>query len=174
MNLKFNKRYWGKKLQYSDWYIRLKKDLDELFLPVVHDNRAIKTFRHKVYGLVEEMLDKNQIPLAEKGFNFDKERKQIDTIVIHHTEEYPNLSPFKISAIGFIRLYASKYLQNDVVGYKLKGKPVWSGHFYNGKQVFFGYHWCIYPNGKIEQWLDNSKIGWHSGVWDVNTRSIGI
>lgn len=170
----FNKDYWEERLHHPDWYLRLEKDLSEAFLPVVHDDLILKTFRNKVYDLVQEMLDKNQIPLAEEGPDFDIQRKQIDTIIIHHSEEDPKMSPFKISAIGLIRLYAPRYLQNSVIGSELKGQPIWSGHFYKNQQIFSGYHWCVYPDGRSEQWLDDKKIGWHSGVWDINTRSIGI
>lgn len=174
MAYRFDKEYWKENLRHPDWYLKLQKDLNEIFFPVVHDNSILKAYRHQVYDLVEEMLAKGQVPLAQKGPNFDSQRKKIDTIIIHHSEEDPYLSPFKISAIGLIRLYTPKFLSNDFLGYRLKGLPIWSGHFYNNQQVFFGYHWCVYPDGKAEQWLDDEKIGLQSGVWDTNTRSVGI
>lgn len=174
MKLKFNKQYWTKKLSHPDWYILLEKDLEELFFPVVHDDPTLKTFRNKIYDLVQGMLEEHQIPLAKKGPNFDAQRKNIDTIIIHHTEEDPIMLPEKISAIGLLRLYAPKYIKNDVLGHKLQGEPIWSGHFYKDHQVFFGYHWYVYPDGKQEQLLPDQAIGWHSGVWDINARSIGI
>jgi hypothetical protein len=174
VGLKFDKRYWEENLKYPDWYIRLEKDLNEVFFPVVHDDAELKTYRHKIYDLVEEMLVRDQIPLGKTGPNLDKERKKVDMIVIHHSEEDANSSPFKISAIGLIRLYAPKFLGHNDWKFDLRGKPVWSGHFYKGQQVFFGYHWCVYPDGRSEQWLSDDKIGWQSGVWDINTRSIGI
>ena len=174
MKLEFDKSYWEENLKHPDWYIRLEEDLNEVFFPVVHDDAELKTYRHKVYVLMEEMLAKKRIPLGEDGPDLDKERKKTDTIVIHHSEEEADLTAMRISTIGLIRLYAPKFLGHNDWGLDLRGKPVRSGHFYKDQQVFFGYHWCVYPNGKSEQWLDDSKIGLQSGVWEVNTRSVGI
>jgi hypothetical protein len=120
------------------------------------------------------MLRTSQIPLAEKGPDFDEERKPIDIVVIHHTKENPNIKQDTLSAIGLIRQYALEYLTNDVLGYNLYGKPIWSGHFQNSKQVFFAYHWLVRPDGSVERLLQDEFIGWHAGNWDTNTRSIAI
>lgn len=168
------KSHWESNLQYSDWYIRLEKELNKYFFPVVHDDPSLKKSRHEIYDLIENYLSKDKIPLANEGPHFDEERKKIDTIIIHHTEEDPGMTKEKLSAIGLVRLYAPKYLANDVRGHKLRGEPLWSGHFMNDKQVFYGYHWLIRINGDVEQLLDDKYIGWHSGIWDINTRSIGI
>ncbi len=174
MKLGFNKEYWKEQLKHSNWYIILEKDLKEKIFPIVHKNPEVKTFRHKVYELVEELLEKDQIPLAKEGPNLDADRKPIDAIIIHHTEEKPEIRLSKLSAIGFIRQYGLTYLKNDVLGYKLKGQPIWSGHFRNGKIVFFAYHWLVRPNGNVERLLKDDYIGWHSGNWEINTKSIAI
>ncbi|MBU4350925.1 N-acetylmuramoyl-L-alanine amidase [Candidatus Parcubacteria bacterium] len=172
--LKFDRAYWKSRLKYPDWYIRLEKELGEHIFPIVHGDPVVKKFRHQVYELIEELLEKGEIPLAIEGPNFDAERKSIDTIVIHHTEEEVGIRLSKLSAIGFVRQYGLRYLQNDVLGRKLRGNPIWSDHFRNGKMVFFVYHWLVRPNGQAERLLKDEYIGWHSGVWEINTRSVGI
>lgn len=173
-NLDFNANYWRDNLQYPDWYIRLEKDLKENIFPIVHDNVSLKKYRHKIYELTAELMDFGKIPLAESGANLDKERKPIDTIVIHHTEEYPNIALSKLSAIGLIRQYAMHYLENDMLGERVRGKAIWSGHFRGNKQVFFAYHWLIRLDGEAERLLEDKCVGWHSGNREINTKSIGI
>lgn len=52
------------------------KELNELIFPIVNKSLEIKTFRYKVYELVEEILDKEKILLAKEGPNLDIERKK--------------------------------------------------------------------------------------------------
>ena len=120
------------------------------------------------------MLEKGQIPLAKEGPNLDAGRKEIDTIIIHHTEEEPDIRLTKLSAIGFVRQYGRKYLENNVLGHRLKGQAIWSGHFENKKMVFFAYHWLIRPDGKEERLLNDKYIGWQSADKNINARSIAI
>jgi len=174
MNLDFQREYWQSRLQYPDWYIRLEKELRQLFFPVVHNDPQLKVFRNRVYDLVEELLAGDKIPLAVGGPDLDRERKAIDTVVIHHTEEDPQMSLGKLSAIGLVRQYGFEYLENDVPGDRVRGQPVWSGHFREGKMVFFAYHWLIRPDGRAERLLEDAYIGWHAGNWETNTRSVGV
>ncbi len=174
MELDFQRDYWESRLQHPDWYVRLEDELQQIFFPVVHNQPQMKSFRHKVYNLIDELLQKNRLPLAQNGQNLDIERKAVDTIVIHHTEEDPAIRPGRLSAIGLVRQYAFQYLANDVLGTQVRGKPIWSGHFRLGEMVFFAYHWLIRPDGKAERLLEDAYIGWHAGNWEINTRSIGI
>lgn len=174
MNLDFERTYWESRLRSPDWYNRLEDKLNQLFFPVVHDNPQLKAFRNQVYELVEELLESKAIPLAERGPDLDQARRPIDTIVVHHTEEAPDMKLGKLSAIGLVRQYARQYLSNNVLGRRVRGEPIWSGHFRNGAMVFFAYHWLIRPDGVIERLLEDAYIGWHAGNWDVNTRSVGI
>jgi len=175
MNLNFQREYWESSLQYPDWYKRLEKELRQLFFPVVHNDARLKAFRNKVYDLIEELLAGDKIPLAESGPDLDRDRQPVDTVVIHHTEEDPGMSLGKLSAIGLVRQYGFEYLEKDVSGDdRVGGKPVWSGHFREGKMVFFAYHWLIRPDGRAERLLEDAYIGWHAGNWDTNTRSTGI
>ncbi len=166
-------QYWRDQLQHPDWYIRLEDYLRKDIFPVVHDNPALSLQRNRFYDVVTQMLIDRQIPLATSGPNLDSERQPIDTVVIHHTEENPDISLGKLSAIGFIRQYAQRYLDDDIYGHKgLKGQPIWSGHFRNGEMVFFAYHWLVRPDGTTDRLLDDQYVGRHA--LDLNPKSIGI
>lgn len=171
------REYLRKQLQYPDWYIKLEDYLKTQIYPVVHDNPEFMRQRNRFYSLVEEMLDKGGVPLAREGLNLDAERKPIDTVVIHHTEEDPDITLERLNAIGFVRQYAQNYLHGDVWGKKgLRGQPIWSGHFRdfgNGQQMtFFAYHWLIRPDGRAERLLEDGEIGHHAG--NLNLESIGL
>ncbi len=136
------------------------------------ENREIK--KH-VYDFFEKHLSTGDIALGDSGKDFDKERKSIDAIVIHHTHNSPGISPERLSAITLVRLYATfytdPYLDEDR---DIKGKPIYSGHFRNGKQVFYPYHWIVRTNGEVERLLSDDEIGWQAGNWDINCRSVAI
>ncbi len=174
MDLDFRRAEWESRLTSPDWYMRVEDELRRLFFPVVHHDAQLKAFRHKVYELVAELLESKRLPLAERGPDLDRERRPVDTIVIHHTEEEPGIRLSKLSAIGLVRQYAFQYLADDVLGKHVRGEPVWSGHFRQGEMVFFAYHWLIRPDGAAERLLEDTAIGWHAGNWTVNTSSVGI
>lgn len=164
---------WRQQLQHPDWYVRLEPYLRNTIYPIIHDDPKLKTERHRFYYLVEEMLKNGQIPVAETGPNLDSERQPIEAVIVHHTEEDPNISLGRLSAIGFVRQYAQKYLDDDVYGNRgLKGQPIWSGHFRNGEMVFFAYHWLIRPNGTSERLLDDKYVARHAV--ERNPKTVGI
>ena len=173
-NINLNIDHLKEQLKHDDWYIRLEDYLKTIVFPIVHGDINVKTRRHMFYDLVTQMLSENQIPLAKNGPNFDKDRKLINTIVIHHSDEDPNMKLSKLSAIGFVRQYGKDYLHEETCGYRIKGQPIWSGHFKDGEMVFFAYHFIVFENGRIERLLEDKYIGWQSGDWDINTRSIAI
>jgi hypothetical protein len=170
----FQRAYWESKFRFPDWYNQLEHELTSFIFPVVHDDPALKAWRHQVYSLAGEMLERGEIPLASTGPNLDSERKPPDTIVLHHTEENPVISLAELNAIGMLRQYGFQYLENNVLNRQVRGEPIWSGHFRQGRMVFFAYHWLIRPDGACERLLEDSAIGWHAGNWEINTRSIGI
>jgi hypothetical protein len=174
MQLDFQQDHWKEQLLHIDWYIRLEDELRMLFFPVIHHDAKLKAFRNKVYELVARMVEEQRFPIAIDGPNLDIERKLVGTIVIHHTEEVPEISLGRLSAIGLIRQYAFQYLQDNVLGHRVKGQPIWSGHFREGNMVFFAYHWLVRPDGTAERLLEDQYIGWHAGNWEVNTKSIAI
>lgn len=160
---------WRSALRRRDWYIDLENELNGL----LKTEMLLEVDKSDIYRLVSEMLKDNAIPLATIGPDFDKDRDNIDTIIIHHSgliRTDANL----LSAIGFVRQYGWDYLHKQTFGHNLYGKAIWSGHFMGSKQTFSAYHWLIYPNGKAQRLLKDNYIGWHAGNWDINCRSIGI
>lgn len=170
----FQAAYWENKFRLPDWYRQLAYELTSFVFSVVHDDPQLKAWRHQIYSLAGEMLERGEIPLASAGPDLDEERKPLDTLVLHHTEEDPHISLAKLNAIGLLRQYGYQYLENNVLGRAVSGEPVWSGHFRQGKMAFFAYHWLIRPDGTCEHLLEDHALGWHAGNWDINTRSIGI
>lgn len=128
-----------------------------------------------IYNFFEKHLALGDIAMGSEGKNFDTERKLIDTIVIHHTHETTSTTKERLSAIELLRLYAPQFSNPSYEGDKdIKGKPIYSGHFRDGKQVFYPYHWIIRKIGSAERLLFDNEIGWHAGNWEVNCRSIAI
>lgn len=174
VDIDFRRAQWEEKLPFDDWYIRLERELNELVFPVTSKNEQRKLFRSRVYELVEELLEGRRIPLAEDGPNMDGERKAVDTVVVHHTDEEGGIRLGKLSAIGLVRQYAFQYLRDDVLGRHVRGEAIWSGHFREGAMVFFAYHWLVRADGTAERLLEDGAIGWHAGNWEINTRSVGL
>lgn len=172
-----DKVYWRKALTQPTWYLLVKDDFDRLEKLAKKENNydKRKQIKDKAYSLVEEAWVQETLPLAESGDNLDVERKPIDTLVIHHTKNRPGMTLERLNAIQLLRIYGRYFADpTDSKERHLRGQLVWSGHYYDSKQVFWGYHWLVREDGKSEHILDDSYIGWHSGNWDVNTRSIGI
>ena len=170
--------YLRKQLKTPDWYVRLKDFLEITVFPLNPTKEELK-IRKEFYKLVSEMLENNEIPLADKSSenpDFDQEREKIDTIVIHHTKEKPDVSLTVLSAIGLVRQYANAYLGDNTWGRdKLRPQPIWSSHFDdNNKMVFYAYHWLIMPSGTSQRLLKDRYIGRHSGIQSVNARSVAI
>ncbi|HVU70526.1 MAG TPA: peptidoglycan recognition family protein [Ktedonobacteraceae bacterium] len=170
----FEAAYWEKRFRLPNWYEQLADELRRFVFTVVHDDAQLKAWRQRVYGLAGEMLERGEIPLAIAGPDLDAERVPPDTLVLHHTEEDPDIPLARLNAIGFLRQYGFQYLENNVLGRAVRGEPVWSGHFRQGRMVFFAYHWLIRPDGTCERLLADEALGWHAGNWEINTRSIGI
>jgi hypothetical protein len=169
--------HWKAALKKPDWYFYIQDDFKRLedLASQQDDMLARKAIKNEAYTLVEEALQNNSIPLAVEGPDLDRERKPIDTIVIHHTKNLPGMTLERLNAMQLLRIYGGYYANpSDDREKSLKGQPVWSNHFFNGQQVFWGYHWFVREDGRSEQILENNYVGWHAGNWDINTRSIGI
>lgn len=167
-----SKQKWTKALCLPNWYMKILPDFNKLEQLALQepDYTKRKSLKNQAYQIVEQAFDDNIIPLATTGNNYDEERQEIDTVVIHHTANLPGMSLSRLNTIQLIRIYGKRYYNDK----NLQGKPLWSGHFYNQKQVFWGYHWFIRTDGTALKLLDDNLIGWHSGNWDTNKRSIGI
>lgn len=119
----------------------------------------------------------------EWWMNLDAERLPFDTIVIHHSDTNSNASPEEIEAIHIETLYKPRY-RMEVDDPYLFNLPLHSGHIVNGKETFIGYHYLVYPDGRIittlsplikidDKWYID-HVAWHAGNWKANCRSIAI
>jgi hypothetical protein len=172
-----NEKFWRSALSNPDWYVILGDDFKQLEeIAAQHKNEVEhRQIKREAYILVEKAVNEGRIPLASQGDNLDIERKPIDSVVIHHTKNPSGISLERLNAMQLLRIYG-RYFANPTNNREkhLKGQPVWSGHFYKGQQVFWAYHWLVREDGRCEQILKDSYVGWHAGNWDINTRSVGI
>lgn len=128
----------------------------------------------------ETLLEEDAVALGQADQeleDWDNERKQIDTIVVHHTSRPPGLSLSTLNAMHLLRLYVPRYQSKDAPVLDSNGdyQPIHSGHFdENGRPVFYGYHHLVRRDGTTQRLLADTAIGWHAGNWDVNRRSIAI
>jgi len=169
----FDPQKWDQLIKKPNWYMsELFDEADGLIRRADQGDPERHAIKKAVRSYFEDRLERGMVALGDAGENLDAERKPIDTLVIHHTAgpatNYEKLS--YLNAVQLLRIYAPAYRTRD----NLQGKSLWSGHFYEGKQVFWGYHWFIFGDGSCKQILPDTAVGWHSGSWDVNTRSIGI
>jgi hypothetical protein len=134
--------------------------------------------RERLYAMFEDLLEHGDVALGQPDqglYEWDSERLDPDTIVIHHSNRAQGISLPRLNAMELLRLYVPAYQQpadDDIA--KVKGKPIYSGHFRSGRQHFFPYHWIIRQDGTSERLLEDHEWGWHAGNLDVNRRSIGI
>jgi hypothetical protein len=172
VKLYFNK--WEKLLGNNDWYLNIVPDLAAIRESAKTEKEKVK-IKGSIYEFFRKMLNDGKIALGKDVGIWDKERKPIDTIVIHHTEMDPGLTPDMLSAITLIRLYASYYAKPyDEKDKNITSSPISSGHIRNGKQVFWPYHWIVRMDGSVERLLNDNEVGWQAGDWEVNCRSVAI
>lgn len=156
------------------WYKQIIPFLSS-YIGKVPKNDQTEALKDRLYDFFADKLESGQIFLASKGPDYDQFRLPIDRVVIHHTSNKPGISQAKLSAIGLLRQYAHDYYAfEDNFGLPTINQPIWSGHFQNGKQVFYAYHWLVRLDGTMERLLEDKYIGWQAGNTDINLRSIGI
>lgn len=155
------------------WYIHLKDYFEKYFFIQYNDKKSQewREDRSKIVNIIADLLESHKLSLGENGPDFDLERKEIDTIVIHHTSTPSDTKLSYLNALTLIRLYVSEFLDQKRDYY---GLPIWSGHFYEAQQTFIPYHYLVRSNGSVEHILKDEYIGWHAGNWDINCRSIAI
>ncbi len=172
MSSYIDKKFWENSLKKLDWYSLLQNDFNRLeeLAKDEKDYDKRKLIKKDAYNSIIATIKNDSLPIAKTGDNLDIKRKPIDTIVIHHTNNKPDMTLEKLNAMHLMILYGKYYANKS----KKTKQPVWSGHFYNDQQVFWGYHWLIRSDGTTQQILKDNYIGWHAGNWDINTRSIGI
>ena len=137
------------------------------------DPKTHEEIKEEVYSLIEDALLSDALVLGSKGVDWDAEREEITTIVLHHTKNPSGMTLERLNAMHLIRLYAARYASTEEEP-DCRGQPIWSNHLRQDRQVFWGYHWLIRRDGKLERLLPDESIAWHAGDWQVNKRSIGI
>ncbi len=104
-----------------------------------------------------------------REFFNDDDRQPITTVVIHHTVSNPDASYAFLNAFDLLRLYVPLW-KDGVFG---KG-AISSGHSYNKRESFIGYHFLVREDGSYEQILKDEHTGFHAGDYPTNCRSIGV
>jgi hypothetical protein len=171
--MQFDELHWSEAIKRPDWYIEFNDFAEKVKLKIKSESEfeeeRNKKFRYQVRHFFEEALEKNQVALGLAGEDFDSQRQAVDTIVIHHTSNDPGYRLSYLNAVHLLSIYVPAFVKPPY-----RGQPIWSGHFHHGQQVFWGYHWLMRMDGSFEHLLQDDQIGWHSGNWDTNKRSIGI
>jgi hypothetical protein len=172
----FDEALWREVVKKPDWYLVLGPNLKKLMTRALWSKATTKEeIRSEVYSFFIKNLESGQVFLAESGPNWDKERKTIDTIVIHHTSHSPGVTWQQIDAVHLLRLYANYYSSPyDNRDKSIKGQPIFSNHFRSGRQVFYAYHWLVRNDGSTERLLNDNEVGWQAGNWEVNCKSVAI
>jgi hypothetical protein len=171
----FDAAHWSKIINQPDWYLAFNKFKTEAEQKLGPESEEMAQLNKKVRHFFENALKNNQVVLATAGPDLDKERQSIDTVVIHHTSAKPGYRLSYLNAVHLLNIYAPYFANPTVQGEeKLKGAPIWSGHFSAGQPVFWAYHWLIRMDGTATRLLNDDKIGWHSGNWQINRRSVAI
>src|SRR5438105_139600 len=101
-----NETLWRKALLKPDWYIILDEDIKRLEkLAEQYKNQPEhKLVKREAYELVEEAVRQGTLPIAHRGDNLDVQRKDIDTIVIHHTKNSPGITLERLNAMQLLRI----------------------------------------------------------------------
>ena len=157
-------------LKQPTWYQNVVPWLQELN----NDPEANGNEIRSIYDIFEQKLLEGGVALGVSGKKWDADRKPIDTVVIHHTAGKPGMRLSYLSAVELLRLYAPAYFDHGGADADIAGQPICSGHFREGRQIFWPYHWLVRSDGTCERLLEDHEIGWHSGKWSVNCRSLAI
>ncbi|MBX4199543.1 N-acetylmuramoyl-L-alanine amidase [Candidatus Saccharibacteria bacterium] len=171
----FDEARWSQLIKEPDWYLQFNDFITDAKQKLKPESEELNQLNKTVRHFFEAALQEEKVSLAKQGPDLDKQRQPVDTIVIHHTSARPGYRLTYLNAVHLLNIYVPYYANPTVRGEKdLKGQPMWSGHFYGGKQVFWGYHWFMGRDGKPVRLLEDQQIGWHAGDWKINRRSIGI
>lgn len=167
----FDEDEWKEIIKQPDWYgdfVNFRRKVGDVTVEEA-DN-----LKGEVQNFFQENYLAGNINLAKEGPDWDSEREEVDTVVIHHTSGRPGMTWQTISTIHLLNVYAAFYANPYSDEEAVKGQPIYSGHFRDGIPVFYGYHFIVRNDGSLERMLEDSQIGWHAGNWDINKRSVAI
>lgn len=171
----FSEAYWCGQIERPDWYIGLLDYLKSAEQALGDESEEFVKLRRRVRQFFAEQLRANRVALGDSGPDFDAHRLPVDTIVIHHTSSPPGYTLDYLNSVHLLNIYAPYFVNPTITGEKdLKGKALWSGHFKDDKQVFWGYHWLMRMDGSFERLLEDNQLGWHAGNWGINCRSVAL
>ena len=93
LDLKHKFEYWKPTLKDPDWYVQILPELKEILKFVSEQSAENKLkLKNEVYNFFEREIEAGYVALGQTGYDFDAERKPIDTVVIHHTENLPGIT----------------------------------------------------------------------------------
>lgn len=167
--MKFDEAYWLKVIKHPDWYLEFYDFASKIQMARQNDKDKLHELSKQIRHFFEEALVDSKVALGKDGYDFDQERQPVDRVVIHHTSHEPGYRLSYLNAVHLLNIYVPVYAKGVN-----PGQPIWSGHFKDDQQVFWGYHWLMRMDGKFEKLLEDNQIGWHAGNWAINKRSIGI
>lgn len=171
----FDETYWLGRIKQPDWYIELLEYLKSTGLAPGDESEEFIKLRRHVRRFFARQLREDKVALGDNGPDFDAQRLLVDTIMIHHTSSPPGYRLDYLNSVHLLNIYAPYFANpTDEREKSLKGRPLWSGHFRNNKQVFWGYHWLTRMDGSFERLLEDRQIGWQAGNWEINRRSVAI
>lgn len=171
----FDEKYWSEVIKRPDWYVDFVPYARKIQESLGEESKETDKFRKSIRHFFERALQENGVVLSDHGPNLDEQREPIDAIVIHHTSAEPGYRLSYMNAVQLLTVYAPYFMDPTVREERdLKGTAIWSGHFKDNQQVFYLYHWLVRMDGTFERLLYDSQIGWHSGNWDINKRSVAI
>lgn len=166
-------------LKKPDWSFVMRPIWAKYFFDNIPDGLKTETWRTEKRAfieLVQERLETSNIYISPTGVNDDDTRKEITKIIIHHSHsdgvvltQTNSQILEQINALQLIRQYGDYFSNPD---YSECGKPIYSGHYFHGKQIFIAYHCLVFPDGEVIQTLEDKYVGWHAK--GNNRDSIGI
>lgn len=171
---KFDPVFWNARIKQPDWYLDYLKLAEKAKSELGEDSIQLRELNKQIRSFFEGALLEGKVALAAEGPDLDKERQEVETIVIHHTSSKPGYRLDYMQATQLLNVYAPAYANPSAKERGIKGKAIWSGHFRDGRMSFLAYHWLMRMDGSFERLLEDDQIGWHAGNWEVNKKSIAI
>ncbi len=173
--IKFEEDLWRMRVQKPTWYFKYIQFIDQAKTDLGEKTEELDSLNKNIRNFFETALKENIVCSASEGPDLDEQRLPVDTIVIHHTSAEPGYRIDYLNATHMLNIYVPYFANPTIASEKvLKGRALWSGHFRDGKQVFWGYHWLMRMDGSFERLLDDKQLGWHAGNWEINRRSVAI